>query len=142
VSIREVSPFAGTVGHFGSLLQRATIGFVTAPPHGQGTISISRRTLVQDAARRHIVLIDEQVKGSLWAFQTKQYPVSPGHHTVRLAPKEAIDWEPGKASSNAIPVDVRENETRHLRTTGRGWSGWTIKGMYRRPWIVLRLDDI
>src|SRR5581483_12130442 len=115
-----------------------------------GMICISRRTLVQDLARRHVVLIDGDHRGHLWAFQTGRYPVTPGHHTVRLAPTEAVDGAPGRASSANVDVDVLPGETRYLRTSGRGWWSYMPSlrpfrlispGMYRRPWIILKLRE-
>jgi hypothetical protein len=70
--------------------------------------------------------------------------------------KDAVNWEPGRASSDEIPVIVSEGETRRLETRGRGASGllptfreflrkfparFTPDAMYRRPWIVLKLRD-
>ena len=78
---------------------------------GQGFIVIRRRTLLQDAVRRHVVLIDGKRVAKLWDLQTGRYPVTPGTHTVRLAPREAIDWEVGRTSSDVIEVDVRAGDT-------------------------------
>jgi hypothetical protein len=112
-------------------------------------LQVSRRTLLQDLVRCHVVLIDEERRGKLWAFQSGFYEVAPGRHVVRLAPREAIDYEPGKASSANIDVEVASGEIRRLRTRGRGKAGYlpslrdimrlsfVPSAMYRRPWIVL-----
>jgi hypothetical protein len=129
------------------------MGLMTPMSSDSGVISVSRRTMIQDLVRRHVVIIDGQPRGHLRAFQTGSYPVSTGAHIVRLAPAEAVDWEPGRSSSENVDVDVRAGETRYLRTTGRGRSGlmptWrdvlafriSPQGQYRRPWIVLDLRD-
>ena len=127
---------------------------VTQPP--TTGIAVRRRTILQDLLRRHIVLIDGQRRGKLSALQTAIYPVEPGRHVARLATPEAVDWEPGRASSDNVEVDVVEGEVRELRTRGRGASGYSPNrkelaklltrlqlipsAMYRRPWIVLELE--
>ena len=122
-----------------------------------GTITIARRTLLQDLVRRYTVFIDGGSVGTLWAFQTGQYPVAPGVHQVRLAIGAS------RASSAEVEVHVDAGDIRALRTVGRGilsllklplafpagvyalvrgkqitegvWSG-----NYRRPWILLVPD--
>ena len=124
----------------------------------RGTITIARRTLLQDLVRRHTVFIDGVSVGKLWAFQTGQYPVTPGVHQVRLAIGTS------RASSDNVDVDVEPGGVQALRTVGRGilslltlplafpagvyalvrrkqitegvWSG-----NYRRPWIHLVPDS-
>ncbi len=122
---------------------------------GQGTITVSRRTLIQDLLRRYTVFIDGAAMGYIWAFQTKRYEVAAGIHQVRLAMPTT-----GTASSDQIPVDVASGGTRTLRTRGRGLRSYItlpiatavsirsrITGhpfetrWYKRPWIILQLQD-
>lgn len=121
-----------------------------------GTIQISRRTIFQDLLMRYFVLIDGEVVGQLWPWKTRRFFVSPGQHTVRLSGKAAINWEPGRASSDEIPVSVSPGQVRKLRTKSRGASGYlpTLRevaktfpawhppaAMYRRPWIALEVTE-
>ena len=115
-----------------------------------GTIEIARRTIIQDLFRRYVVLIDGQPVGRIWPRQTRRYVVPPGQHSVRLSPKEAISWVPGRASSDEIPISVSPGQTQRLETVGQGASSyrptfqsiltrWVPSGMYDRPWIVVEV---
>ena len=84
------------------------------------------------------MLIDGGVRGKLWPYQTGVYPVAPGVHRVQLR----IDT--GSSCSDEVPVEVRPDESRTLRTVGRGTSGylptkehplaWPFPAvLYRRP---------
>jgi hypothetical protein len=124
----------------------------------QATITIARRTLLQDLVRRYTVFIDGIQVGMLWAFQTGRYQMTPGTHQVRLAITGT-----GRASSDDVDVYLEPGGVQALRTVGRGivsllklplalpagayalirgkqisegrWSGY-----YRRPWILLVPD--
>ena len=120
-----------------------------------GTITVARRTVVQDAVRRYTVFIDEQPVGYLSAFQTGRYEVSPGVHRVRLAMPNT-----GTASSDNVAVEVPAGGVRSLRTRGRGFKSFitlpiaTVAALrdraqgrplesrwYKRPWINLTIDE-
>lgn len=109
-------------------------------------IAISRGTIIQDLLVKHRVLIDGQERGRLRAHQAGIYPVEAGVHRVQLRIGNSA------SSSDELSVDVRPGETRTLRTVSRGIGSylpdksrplaWPLPiGMYRRPWIILRLDD-
>lgn|GEM_PF-6210685 len=118
------------------------------------TVTVKRRTILQDSGRSYTVFIDGRPRGKLWAFQTKSYEVAPGKHSVRLA---IINT--GTASSDTLHVDVIPGQTRTLRTYGRGFKNYLLlplltrsgiaarrRGeplrhpLYDRPWIKVRVD--
>ena len=118
-----------------------------------GVIVVQRRTLLQDAVRSYMVFVDRAPVGKIWAFQTKQYHVTPGIHTARLA---IINT--GTASSDDVEVTVPEGGKVILRSINRGvlsilmlplsqWAGsralathTPIKSrFYKGPWIHLRV---
>jgi len=126
-----------------------------APAAPGGTITFSRRTVVQDLARRYTVFIDGAAVGHLWPFQTRRYDVATGLHQVRLAMPTT-----GTASSDDIAVDVASGVTRVLRTHGRGLrknitlpiatmisirsrvAGKRFESRWdKRPWINLQIED-
>jgi hypothetical protein len=128
---------------------------ISLPPGGSGTITIARRTILQDLVRRYTVFIDDQPVGRLSAFQTGRYEVSPGVHQVRLAMPTT-----GTASSDDVSVDVSAGAVRALRTRGRGFRNLVTLPIataiaicdralnrpfetrwYKRPWIILSLDN-
>ena len=128
---------------------------MTVPSGDSGTITIARRTILQDLVRRYTVFIDGQGVGHLSAFQTGRYEVSAGHHRVRLALSAT-----GTASSDDVPVDVPAGAVCPLRTRGRGIQSLltlpiaTVMAIwdrarnhpletrwYKRPWIILTPDE-
>jgi hypothetical protein len=109
---------------------------------GEARICVSRRTVLQDLLRRYTVFIDGEPTGKLWAFQTGRYPVSPGHHRLRLGIETRLNAPLGLmgSSSDEIDVEVGADEARSIRTKGRGPSGYlSRRGLLRRPWIILEL---
>jgi DivIVA domain-containing protein len=122
-------------------------------------IVVSRRNVIQDAVRRYSVFIDDERVGTLSAWRTGFFEVSPGHHVVRLR----IDS--GYSSSDDVLVDVAVGNVEHLRTWARvrrlplSWKGivtflvnpngyglgvaeWDPFGLWGnpRPWIMLGRD--
>lgn len=125
-------------------------------PDVHGAIEIARRPVIQDLLRRYVVLIDGQAVGFLWPGQTRRFVAPTGEHLVRLSTKEAVNWEPGRASSDEVPVRIVAGQTERLETRSRGASGYLPtrtellkqfpamffpKAMYRRPWIVLERPE-
>jgi hypothetical protein len=120
-----------------------------------GTITVKRRTWLQDLVRRYTVFVDGSPVGTLWAFQTGNYQVAPGTHQVRVGIVGT-----GTASSADVVVGVVAGGTQVLRTGGRGTasllklplslpagakaqlSGDRINSrFYKGPWINLMVES-
>jgi hypothetical protein len=110
----------------------------------QAQIKVIRRTMVQDLARRHTVIIDDNPVGKLAAFQTGTYDVAPGTHKVRMAILVT-----GSSTSAEIEVTLGAGETKRLRTRSRGFKNFILLPLSlfnpsryaKGPWILLELID-
>jgi hypothetical protein len=118
---------------------------------GASTITVARRTVFQDLLRSYTVVIDDRPRGTLWAFRSGDYEVTPGPHRVHLG----MGRHPQKSSSAEIEVEVTAGKSIQLHTTGHGarrWLKYAFSG-YRRfpavgrfdysimkPWVVLEVD--
>lgn len=114
---------------------------------------IKRRNLIQDAVRSYTVFIGDAAVGKMWAFQTKTFAVSPGHHDVQL---RIINI--GRSCSDVFRVKVTPGGRIVLRTQSRGVKkaltypllilqggsalarGQKIESKYG-PWIRMALED-
>lgn len=94
--------------------------------------------------RAHTVFIDGSPRGKLWALQRHDYPVSPGHHTLKLRIAGT-----GTSESAEFSVDVGAGETRVFRTKKLEWKKVLLAplGIFfpdrfaPRPWIQLEEVD-
>jgi hypothetical protein len=107
--------------------------------------------VVQDLVRSYVVFIDGERRGRLRQFQTQEFALSLGVHSVRLAMPDT-----GRATSDEIRVILNQGEIRSFVTKSRGYQGYmpTMRevlrkfpaiffpeAMYRGPWIRLELQD-
>jgi hypothetical protein len=107
-------------------------------------IRVIRRPAFQDLVRAHTVLIDGSLRKQLWAFQRRDYPVSPGHHTLKLRIGGS-----GTSESAEFSVEVGAGETRVFRTKKMGWKKVFLAPLAvffpdrfaPRPWIQMEQVD-
>jgi len=103
-------------------------------------IRVIRRPAFQDLVRAHTVFIDDSARGKLWAFQRRDYPVSPGHHTLKLRIAGT-----GTSESAEFSVNLGPGETMVFRTKKLGWKkvfmaplGILFPDRFApRPWIQM-----
>lgn len=110
---------------------------VDQSPTGMAEIGIVRRSL-KDLLRSYSVFIDDQVVGSLMAFQTKRYSVSPGRHEVNVRVGRRTMAGPPQAD-----IEVKAGQTRDLRVVGPGltfdWRNFPFFVAWKRgSWINLK----
>jgi hypothetical protein len=121
-----------------------------------GYIVVKRRNVIQDAVRSYTVFIDDQAVGTLWAFQTKTFPVSPGRHALQL---NIIHT--GRSCSDVVWVDVAPGSRHVFRTHSRGVKNFITLPLavpdgaaalargekleskhYQWPWIRMRPEEV
>lgn len=77
-----------------------------------GVITVSRRTVVQDALVPYVVMVDNRPAGRLWGWRTRRFVVPGGRHVVRLRGSR-------NGFSSDVVVEVQPGQTVRLRTWSR-----------------------
>lgn len=95
------------------------------------TIKITRPDEYRSRWRNYKILIDGQNAGALATDETKQFPISPGTHTITAR----IDW----CGSPDLTLSISGDETKNLEVSGftySKWSGWVNFGIILLYFIV------
>jgi hypothetical protein len=87
-------------------------GVPTSADPDSGVITVSRRTVVQDALFPYVVMVDHRPAGHLWDWRTRRFVVPVGQHVVRLRGRR-------KGFSSDVVVEVQTGQTVRLRTWSR-----------------------
>lgn len=103
-----------------------------------GYVTLSRKTVIQDLARRYVVFIDGMRVGRIGPFQTKTFELTPGVHKLKLEVSLA-------SNSGDIEISIAAGEKRTFVTRGHGFKQFSLIPLAifmpdrfaPRPWIRL-----